>query len=203
MRNSESSAAPAATARSADLIAAVDQLRDVDCVASATDFGPSSQAQTAIALLHEVRALHERLDVAWVSATLAQIVLQRPWLQSVDVEISAESVYDDAGGSCTSHSPRFDSAMPVPDARFPQEVAAQDGRALDARPAAEELAIDFEDCVYDFAAPLLLPNVVVAGVVTTLVPRVARRVTSSNGRPGQRSRGPGLMFGKWSPACRA
>lgn len=159
------SAASAAIARSADpsgaeLIAAVERLRDVDHLATAADFGPSTQARTAIELLHRVHALEELLDLAWAGAAVAQIFLQRPWLQSVDLEVSAESVYDDAGGGFVSHSLRFGSAVPVPGVRFPEEVAAQDGRTFDARAAAEELAIAFEDCACDFAAPFLLPNVV-------------------------------------------
>jgi hypothetical protein len=159
MGHSESSAAPAAITRSADLFAAVGQLRDIDYVASATHFGPSSDAQTAVELLHKVHALQERLDLAWVGATVAQIFLQRPWLRSLDVEVAAEAIQNDAGGSCISHSLRFDNAVPVPGARWPLDMALQDG-PFDARAAAESLAITFEDCAYDFAAPFLLPNVV-------------------------------------------
>lgn len=141
------------------LFNAIDRLFDIDYVADATNVGPSGEAQTAIELLHKVRPIEERLDLAWVGAAVAQMFLKHVWLQSVHLEVSAESNYDDHGGSFVSHSLQFSQAVATPGARLPDGLANDDG-AIDEDAAAELLGNEHEDDAYDFAAPFLLPSVV-------------------------------------------
>lgn len=141
------------------LFNAIDRLCDIDYMADANNVGPSGEAQTAIELLHKVRPIEERLDLAWVGAAVAQMFLRHVWLQSVHLEVSAENHHDDHGGSFVSHSLQFNHAVAVPNVRLPDDLADDDG-AFNEDAAAELLGSEHEDDAYDFAAPFLLPSVV-------------------------------------------
>jgi hypothetical protein len=154
-------AAPASVVRptKAALLEAIDRLRDVDYLADAKGVGPSSEAQTAIELLHKVRAIEELLDLAWVGAAVAQLFMRHAWLQSVRVHVSSGNEYNDEGGSYITHSLRFSDATAAPNVRIPDDLLGE-GTALDADAAAELLSAEHEDDAYDFAAPFLVANVV-------------------------------------------
>ena len=144
----------------AQLLGAVDRRCDIDYLADAANIGPSCEGRTAIDLIHKARLLEEYLNLAWVGAAVAQIFLRHPWLQSVALDVSAESQYNDAGGSYVSHSLRFDAAVAAPNLRFPDEVSREEGGAFDPDAACHVLEAEHEDDAYDFAAPFLPPNAV-------------------------------------------
>jgi hypothetical protein len=141
------------------LLGAVGQLIDLDYLCNGTNVGPSNEAQTSIELLNRLRMIEERLDLAWVGAAIAGIFLKHPWLEAVDLEVSAESPYDDAGSSFISVGLRFTNLVAVAGARLPDSVAGEAG-AFDEDAASELLGNEHEDDAFNFAQPFLLPNVV-------------------------------------------
>lgn len=163
------------------MLRAVGHLVDLDYLCDGPHVGPSTEAQTAIDLLNKLRAIEERLDLAWVGAAVAGIFLSHPWLSAFDLEVSADSHYDDAGGSFISHALRFTNVVAAPDARLPDSVTAEAG-AFDEDAAAELLGNEHEDNAFDFAQPFLLPNVVDATTLSlrreTLASELAQGVAS-------------------------
>jgi hypothetical protein len=133
------------------------KLSDVDYVADVKAVGPSSEAQTLINVLRAMRPIEDCLDLAWVGAMVAHMFMKHAWLQSVSLGVSAESQYNDEGGSYMSHSVRFTSVTRVPGVHLPDDLANEDG-AFDDEGAVELLEHECEDEAFNFAAPFLSAN---------------------------------------------
>ena len=90
-----------------DVSGRISGLADADYLVGQGDVEPNPEAQQFCELRSWLRPIEERLDIAWCGAVIAQIFRHHSWLQSFQLELWTESVYNDEGGSFMAHYARF------------------------------------------------------------------------------------------------
>ena len=115
---------------------------------------PNREAQKFRELLRTLQRHEDRLDIAWCGAAVAQIFLKHSWLQSFQLDLWTESVYNDEGGSFMSHYVRFRNVVACPGAEVPRELQDKDG-LLDPDAANDQLDAEHEDEEFDLCAPFI------------------------------------------------
>jgi len=129
-------------------------LADADYLVGEGDVEPNREAQQLRELLRTLQRHEDRLDIAWCGAAVAQIFRQHPWLQSFQLDVWIESVYNDEGGSFMAHYARFRDIVACLGAEVPHELQDEDG-LLDPDAASDLLDTEHEDEEFEFCAPFI------------------------------------------------
>jgi len=129
-------------------------LADADYLVGEGDVEPNREAQNLRELLRTLQRHEDRLDIAWCGAAVAQIFLKHSWLQSFQLDLWVESVYNDEGGSFMAHYARFRNIVACPGAEVPHELRDEDG-SPDPDAASDLLDSEHEDEAFELCAPFI------------------------------------------------
>jgi hypothetical protein len=95
---------------------------------------PNRTAGAVARRMQQLRKLQERTDAAYAGAVVLQVFHAAPWLDSMEIHLSAEPCSDDEGGFYRSVVLRPESITPVPGAALTEDVF--EGLAFDPDAAA-------------------------------------------------------------------
>lgn len=137
-----------------DVSGRISGLADADYLVGQGDVEPNHEAQQFCELRSWLRPIEERLDIAWCGAVIAQIFRHHPWLQSFQLELWTESVYNDDGGSFMAHYARFRDVVACAGVELPDDLQDAVG-ALDSDAAASLLDSEHEDDEFDLCTPFI------------------------------------------------
>lgn len=140
--------------RSNDPTEVLKHLADADYLVDENEFGATDEVEPLLSIVERVRKAGQRLDLAFAGARVAQVFLQRPWLQGFTLSVSQSQEYNDAGGTYTSYSLNCSNVTFVTGQELPEEIQ-DDSVEVSADIAAEQIKDDLQNEEFDLCHPFL------------------------------------------------